>query len=169
MEKEKSALKVHIEYGDLKADFEGSPEEVIKEINSFLSQTLPTYTVASKLLFLPDYHKICEDLSEYVKVSQEGELILLERELPTDKMLSLTLLGYTIAFKLSKISSEEVSTNKLARVTGKTKKTIQNTLIEMCKKGEVERVDKGTYRLTPLGVNEAYKTVKVLKAEKKEG
>jgi len=156
-------LRVQIEHGDLKHTIEGEPEQVLKAINQYISEIYPAYDVASRLVYNPDYLSLLEETSTFVNLTLEGQPILLRSDLSTDEAAGAILLAMQIAFKLGKRTSDEARVEEIARVIGKAQKTVQNTLTEMSKAGIVERVGKGSYRLTLAGTREVQETLKTLR------
>ncbi|MBS7655061.1 hypothetical protein KEJ50_00940 [Candidatus Bathyarchaeota archaeon] len=163
---ESKKVKVQIEYNGLKHSVEGPVEEAIKEVITFLSKICPTYDVASKIIYTPDYIEILEDLSELVNLTPNGELILLKQMSSTDEAIGLLLLTVEAAYKLGKRSSNALSAEELAKILGKAEKTIRNTIAEMIKARLIERVEKGTYHITTSGMREVSEFIKVLKESK---
>lgn len=147
---------------------EGDAEEAIREIVKFLSSVYPTYDVASKLIYTPDYTEILENVSEFVNFSPSGEAILLKQFSSTDAAIGAILLAADAAHKLGKRESNSLSVEELAKGLNKAEKTVRNTLSEMIKAGVVERVDKGTYRITAAGIRAINESVKALKASEGE-
>lgn len=156
-------IKVQLECGELKHTVEGDAEEAIREIVKFLSSVYPIYDVASKLIYAPDYVEILENVSEFVNFAPSGEAILLKQFSSTDAAIGAILLAADAAHKLGKRESNSLSVEELARALGKAEKTVRNTLSEMIKAGVVERVDKGTYRITVAGIREVNESMKALK------
>lgn len=166
MSLEPKKVKVQIEYNGLKHSVEGSVEDAIKEVISFLSKVCPTYDVASKIVYAPDYIEILENLSDIVNLTPDGEPILLKQMSSTDEAIGLLLLTVEAVYKLGKRSSNALSAEELAKIVGKAEKTIRNTIAEMIKAGLIERVEKGTYRITTSGIREVSEFIKVLKESK---
>jgi predicted transcriptional regulator len=166
MSLESKKVKVQIEYDGLKHIVEGSIDEAIKEVIVFLSKVCPTYDLALKIIYAPDYMEILDNLSELVNLTPNGELILLKQMSSTDEAIGLLLLTVEAAYKLGKRSSNSLSAEELAKTLGKAEKTIRNTIAEMIKAGLIERVEKGTYHITTSGVREVSEFIKVLKESK---
>src|SRR5437867_621314 len=94
---EEPRVKVQIEWGDMKHTVEGDLESVMREIIQFAAKVLPNYTLASKLTFAPDYTSMVDDLSEKVKLTPEGEGVLLKQDLSAENSISLVLLASKLA------------------------------------------------------------------------
>ncbi len=160
---EEKKVRVQIEYNGLKHSVEGSVEEAIKEVVNFLSKVCPTYDVASKIIYAPNYIEILNDLSEIVNLTPNGELILLKQIPSTDEAIGVLLLAVEVAYKLGKRKTNALSAEELTKILGKAEKTIRNTIAEMIKAGLIERIEKGTYHITIVGVKEVSEFIKMLK------
>ena len=90
-------VKVTIEWGDMKHTVEGDPESVMREIIQFAVKFLPNYNLASKLTFSPDYTSMIDDLSEKVKITPEGEGLLIKQDLSAENSIALVLLASKVA------------------------------------------------------------------------
>ena len=157
-----SKLKVQIEHGGFKHTIEGEPEKVLRAISQYIAEIYPAYDIASKLIYSPDYLALLEEISAFVNLTRDGQPILLRSDLSTDQAVATILLAAQVALKLGKRVSDDVQLEDITKAIGKAQKTIQNTLTEMSKAGIVERVEKGSYRLTAAGTREVQETLKTL-------
>ncbi|MGQ9542507.1 MAG: hypothetical protein ACUVTM_00250 [Candidatus Bathyarchaeia archaeon] len=158
-----SRLKVQIEHGEFKHMIEGEPEEVLKAISHYISEIYPTFDVASRLIYNPDYIELLDYVSNFVNLTSDGRPLLLRSDLSTDEAAGVILLALQVAHRLGKRVGDEAQVDEIAVTIGKAQKTVQNTLTEMCKAGIVERVGKGSYRLTLAGTREMHETLKTMK------
>jgi len=152
-------LRAHIEYGDFKADIEGTADEVFKETIKLLNQAIPTLETVSKLIYNADFAKLMEDLTGIVTVLPEGPTLSSDLELSAEEAIGLCLLGGHVGAKLGKLTKDFLSIEELAMFTRKAEKTVRNTIPSMVKLGLVERGEEGAYRITNLGVKEFEDTV----------
>ena len=152
-------VRVHIEYGDLNTDFEGSADEVFKEVINMLSQVFPAIETVSRLTYNVDFFKLMDGLAGIVTILPEGPTLAPDLELSAHEAIGLCLLGTHIGAKLGKLTKDFMSIEELAIFTRKAEKTIRNTLPTMVKLGFVERSEEGTYRITNLGTKEFEDTV----------
>ncbi len=153
-------VRVQIEWGDMKHTVEGDLDSVIREVVQFAAKVLPNYSLASKLTFAPDYTSIVDDLSETVKLTPEGEAVLLKPEMSAENSISLVLLASKVASVVGTKSTADVSPEMISRATGKAVKTIRNTLAILTKTGMVERTSEGNYRLTIQGIRKSHETAR---------
>jgi predicted transcriptional regulator of viral defense system len=79
-------------------------------------------------------------------------MILLKSYMPADQSMGSVLLCAHILSKIGKREDDEMSIEELKKLTGKSEKTVRNTLTQMTKDGTVERTGRGSYRITNLGI-----------------
>jgi hypothetical protein len=157
---EQPRVKVQIEWGDMKHTVEGDLDTVIREVIQFAAKVLPNYTLASKLTFSPDYTSMVDDLSETVKLTPQGEAVLLRQDMSAETSISLVLLAAKVASAVGTRSNAEMSPDNISRATGKAVKTIRNTLAILTKTGIVERTSTGDYRLTTQGIRKSHEAAR---------
>jgi hypothetical protein len=156
-------LRVQVEYGQMKADFEGSVDEVFEATLRFLTQVCPNLEIVQNIAYTPDLVKISKELAGLLKVTGEG-LIMSVHDLPASKMISLALLGAHAGDKLGKLSKDTLSSNDLAVVTGKARKTVMNEMPRLMDQGYVERTSEGEYLITTLGIKRTEEMIEEYKA-----
>jgi len=149
---EERTLTVELEVGELKHTAKGTVDEVLQEVLAFLSRVVPSYDAASKLLYLPQYGSLFDSLSRTLKITPDGQVLLLQEDLPAEKAITAVLLGAHLANKFQKRSSEELYAEEIARSVSKALKTVRNTIAELQKQGLIERATRGTYRITTAGI-----------------
>ncbi len=148
-------LKVEISYGDVRASFTGSPEEVAELVNRFLSQSLPTFDLAKKLYLNYSLKELTEMFSDYVRITPEGPRVVAEGKLSDKLKIALQLVGARLAYETGKKNTDTMSIQEIESATGINPKSISSRLSEMVKSGYAERRSdkKGTaYRITTMGV-----------------
>jgi DNA-binding transcriptional ArsR family regulator len=136
----------------MKHTAKGTVDEVFREMLAFLSRAIPSYDAASKLLYLPEYGTLLDSLSKILKIAPDGQVLLLQDDLPAEKAVTAVLLGAHIASKFQERSSDELYAEEIARSVSKALKTVRNTIAELQKQGLVERAARGTYRITTTGI-----------------
>jgi hypothetical protein len=160
-------LKIHVEFGAEKADFEGSPDAVTKEFLTFLNKVYPTFELAQKLTFNPDLAKLAEELVGVIKLTPDGA-VLESTVSPADEAITLSLVGVYVGNRLGKAANDSLSANGLSKMTGKALKTISNQLAWMVDDGLIERVGRGEYKITSVGIMRSEKILQELKAEREK-
>jgi hypothetical protein len=149
---EQKSLTVELQLGELKHTAKGSPDQVLQEVVSFVSRVIPAYDAASKLLYIPEYRAIIESLSKVLRITPDGQALLLQEDLPAEKAVTAVLLGAHVSNKFQKRSSDELYGEEIARSVGKALKTVRNTIAELQKQGLIERAARGTYRIATAGI-----------------
>ena len=164
MMSEHPKIKVQIEWGDIKHTVEGDLETVVREVMQFAARVLPNYSLASKLTFAPDYSSMVDDLSEAVKLTMDGEAVLLKPEMSAENSIALVLLATRVANAVGTRPSVDMSPENISRAIGKAVKTVRNTLAMLVKTGVVERTAEGNYKLTIQGIRKSHEIAKGLTA-----
>lgn len=150
--KESSKLRVQVEFGEVTANFEGDADEVFRAVSRFLSQLCPSLETVQRLVYAPDLIKISEDLAGLVELTSQGPILASGSDLSATKMMCLALLGAYVGHGLGKLSKGSLSSDELARITSKARKTIMNELPELVNRGYADRTSEGEYFLTTLGI-----------------
>jgi flavin-binding protein dodecin len=149
---EEMTLTVELQVGELKHTAKGTVDEVLQEVLAFVSRVIPGYNAASKLLYVPQYGNLLDSLSRTLKIAPDGQVLLLQEDLPAEKAITAVLLGAHVANKFQKRSSDELYAEEIARSVSKALKTVRNTIAELQKQGLIERAARGTYRITTAGI-----------------
>jgi len=147
-------LTVELQLGQLKHAARGTPDQVLQEIIAFVSRVIPVYEAASRLIYTPEYQRIIDSLSKILKITSDGQVLLLQDDLPAEKAITAVLLGAHVSSKFQKRPSDELYAEEIARSVGKALKTVRNTIAELQKQGIIERAARGTYRITTSGIME---------------
>lgn len=148
------SLKVSISYGELKAEFEGDPGEVYRSVIQFLERNLPAYSLASKLNQTAGFDQILEKISKVVGYDSSSGLFLktdLSR-LPTSMALLLFAALKHLNHILGHGKSPEFLSSEVAAALGRPEKTVSGRLTELVKKGQLKRLGRGGYVITPAGL-----------------
>ncbi len=155
-------IKVTIEWGDMKHTAEGDLETVLREMMQFAARVLPNYTLASKLTFSPDYSSMVDDLSETVKLTPEGEVLLVRAEMSAESSIAIVLLAVRVANAVGTRPSLDMGPEMISKAIGKAVKTVRNILAQLVKTGIVERTAEGNYKLTIQGIRKAHEIARSL-------
>lgn len=149
---EQRILTVELQLGELKHTAKGTPDQVLEEILAFVSRVIPAYDAASKLLYIPEYGKLVDSLSKVLRITPDGEVLLLQEDLPAEKAITAVLLGAHVSNKFQKRPSDELYAEEIARSVGKALKTVRNTIADLQKQGLIERAARGAYRIATAGI-----------------
>lgn len=152
MEDKKPEVSGRIEiHGKGYLDFQGNADQVINSILRFLSEIYPTYKVVSDLTINLDLEELARSLKGLVGISDEG-LVILNTTLSADTSIMLCLIGAYVSSRIGKMDKETLATGDITRLVGKAPKTIRNEIPGLIKKGWVDRVGRGEYRVTTAGI-----------------
>lgn len=132
-------------------DFEGTADEVIDSILRFLSEIYPAYKVVSDLTINLDLEELMQVLKGLVGISDEG-MVILKTDLPADISIMLCLVGAYVSKRIGRMDRDTLTTTHIAKLVGKAAKTIRNEIPSLMKKGWVDRVNRGEYRATTIGI-----------------
>lgn len=163
---ERRSVRVHLEFGDLKADFEGDAGQVFESILRFLSQACPNIELLQKIVYMPDLVDLMKSLSGLVEITPDGPVTTSGINLPTKSSVCLALLGAYIGNKIGKLQKDTLSIGELSMLTGKAKKTISNEIPSLVENGLVEKVSEGEYRITQLGIRKSKEIAEAVKQGK---
>jgi DNA-binding transcriptional ArsR family regulator len=160
-------VKVRIEVNGMRYEGNGSVQEIVPQILHFLSQAVPAYDLARKLVYVPDLAGLADKISEFAKMTNAGELLLANRDLPADRAILFVLFMGHLASKMGKREVDSLSIEEIAAGVGKSPKTIRNVIVELQKTGLLARSERGRYRITLKGLMELESSLSSV--SKKEG
>ena len=149
---ETTQVKVLIEANGLRYEASGSAEEIIPQILQFLSQSVPAFDLARKLVFVSDLAGLADKISEFAKMTNAGQLLLTRSDIPADRAVLIVLFMAHLAGKMGRRESESLNIEEIANGVGKAPKTIRNVIVELQKSGLIERSDRGSYKITAKGL-----------------
>lgn len=152
-------IKVQIDVGSAHFESSGSADEIVPQILQFVSHTIPTYDLASRLIYVPDLAGLADRVSEFAKMTADSQLLLTKNNLPADKSIPIVLFMAHLASKFAKRPNDSLDIEEIATAVSKAPKTIRNTLVNMQKAGLIERTDRGNYRITQKGLMQLEKTL----------
>ena len=148
-------LRVRLEFGEAKADFEGDINEVLELTIKFLTRIYPNLRILQSITYAPDVAELAKKATDLIKVSDEGPILQSDLDAPAKDAICLALLGAYLGKMLGKLERDSMSTREIARIIGKAKKTVSNEMPKLVSDGLVERTSEGEYRLTILGIKKA--------------
>jgi predicted transcriptional regulator len=147
-------VKVQIEVNGMRYEGSGSVQEIVPQILQFLSQAVPAYDLARKLVYVPDLAGLADKISEFAKMTNTGQLLLAKRDLPAERAIAIVLFMAHLASKMGKRDADSLSIEEIATGVGKAPKTIRNVIVELQKAGLIDRAERGKYRITSKGLME---------------
>lgn len=160
---EQDKVRVHIEFGEAKADFQGDANQVFESVVRFFTEIYPNLEIIQKVVYTPDLTRLTKKLAGLVEITSEGPILASGLDLPARQAACIVLLGAHLGNKLGKTSKSTLSSTELARVTGKARKTISNEIPRLISDGLVERTPEREYQLTVLGIRKTEESIDELK------
>jgi Holliday junction resolvasome RuvABC ATP-dependent DNA helicase subunit len=151
-EAETKQVKVMLDANGLRYEATGTPDEIIPQILQFLSQAVPTYDLARRLLYVSDLASLTDKIADYAKMTNTGQLLLTRNNLAADRAILIILFMAYLADKTAKRDIDSLSIDEIANGTGKATKTIRNMIVGLQKSGLIERTDRGRYKITAKGL-----------------
>ena len=112
------SIYVKIKYKDIEIELEGSMEEVYREIRKWFMRYLPSIEIAEKLLLDIDFHKLAKQLSNYVYITNEGDVILRDSSsvLSLHNKILIVLSSLRLLEYLGKRSSSHITLDDLSKI-----------------------------------------------------
>jgi len=154
MSPEEMKLELTIKYKDIETKIAGKPDEVIRAFFNFMSQILPTYDLASHLTLTVNLEELLRSVRGIIAFTPEGPVITVPREkMGGDRnAVILNLIKAYIGYKTGRLERDSLSMAEIMVATGGRSRTIAARLSELADMGLVERVSRGEYRVTTLGI-----------------
>ncbi|MEM4546373.1 MAG: hypothetical protein QW328_06415 [Nitrososphaerota archaeon] len=149
-------MKVSIQYKDVRADFEGKPDDIYKSIISFIEKVIPSYSLASRISYSVDIQELIEKLRNYLAYNQAEGIFLLKplNTLSVSEAIMLLCIKRYLEHGLGLAESPSINASELAKSIAKSEKTISGKLSLLLRKGYIRRLDRGDYVITMLGIKE---------------
>jgi DNA-binding MarR family transcriptional regulator len=152
---ENPGLKASLAYGDFKAEFSGSPEDVIRSIDEFILKQIPAFSLAKKLLLNYSFSELVEGFKDFVRLTPEGPRIINHENLSDKELVALQLVAHRISSDAENGLGPSVSLSSLLESTGLNPKSLSSRLSELSKTGLVvrESTEEGNrFRITTQGI-----------------
>ena len=147
-----SPIEVTVRHSGVESRIIGNPESVLRELISYFSKTYPSIELVSKLVLSVDSAEFLQSCTGILATSPEGLVVLKNLEGLKDKeLLMLHLAGSRLLHQLGKREADTLSLDEITKTTGRSTGTVAGRLSELCNEQLVERVGKGSYRLTTMG------------------
>jgi len=147
-----AAVEVVLKHSGVENRIIGSPETVLRELLSYFSKVYPSIELVSKLVLSVDSLEFLQSCSGVLAVSPEGLVVLKDlRELKDKELMMIHLAGSRLQNQMGKKESDTLSLDEITKTTGRSTGTVAGRLSELCNEQLVERVGKGSYRLTTMG------------------
>jgi hypothetical protein len=147
-------LEVIIRYGTIERKVTGQPDQVARDVLSFLNSVIPELELASRLVLSVDITSLATACEGVLAITPEGVVVTAPVDMLADReLLLLHLAKARIAQMLGKSEKDLVNSSDLIAFTKKSAGTVAGRLSELCGENLAERKGKGEYRATTLGLH----------------
>jgi len=156
MKAEDLEVSIEVKSGEnvVSSKFSGETAEVVKAVQKFLSDSIPAFSIGSKIfLRVPSASELADMIGSDVKISG-ADIIFIKKPADAIEGIRKALVAARVASELSARPASTLSVKEIAVATGIAEKTINNNLTKLTKQGEVERAAKGVYKITDRGILE---------------
>ena len=105
-------INISIQYGDIRVNYSGDPENVASSVMNFLSKNIPEIELARRISLNYSISELIDLYSPIIKITPEGPKILPDngeiqsKKFSDKEIVMLYLLGSKIAFELGKQSGK---------------------------------------------------------------
>ena len=157
MSQEQPKLNVVVTYGQVKAEFTGSPETVLLSVNNFLMKNIPELNLARLISVNYSTAELISMFRDIIKITPEGPRVWTgEYKLSDKDIVALQLVATRIGFETGKLSGPSLTLSEIQSSTGLKPKSISSRLSEISKPGFVEKEtsEQGVrYKITTQGIH----------------
>jgi hypothetical protein len=155
-----ATIEVVVKHSGVENRIIGSPETVVKELLSYFSRVYPSIELVSKLILSVDSVDFLQSCTGVLAVSPEGLVVLKDlKDLKDKELVMIHLAGSRLQHQMGKRESDTLSLDEITKTTGRSTGTVAGRLSELCNEQLVERVGKGSYRLTTMGTRVVIKNL----------
>ncbi|MDH5687500.1 MAG: hypothetical protein OEZ48_06540 [Candidatus Bathyarchaeota archaeon] len=151
-EDKRDDIEIYVKYGGFEEDFKGPVDQVLRALISSLDKICPGLEVLSRVRLTVDLQGLIEKMEGIVAIAQSGPIMLSEKKLTVKELVGLNLLGAFVGYKLNLFDDPSLSLDDLVTLTGKNKGSISRRITTLVNDRWVERLERGEYRISTLGV-----------------
>jgi hypothetical protein len=155
-----ATIEVVLKHSGVENRIIGSPETVVRELLSYFSRVYPSVELVSKLVLSVDSVEFLQSCTGILAVSPEGLVVLKDlKDLKDKELMMIHLAGSRLQHQMGRKESDTLSLDEITKTTGRSTGTVAGRLSELCNEQLVERVGKGSYRLTTMGTRVVIKNL----------
>jgi len=151
---EEANLELTVRYKDMEVKFTGNPDNVVRSFLGFMGKVLPTYELALDLTLAVDIGRLLESIKGLIAFTPEGPIVTVQKEKLSGERetIILHLIKAYTGHQIGRLEKDSLTTAEIMSLTGGKSGTIGARLSELSNLGWVERVGRGEYRITTMGV-----------------
>ena len=162
-------VEVLVKFRGVEKKIVGDVDTVVRELYAFFSGIFPAFSLAAKISLTVDTQTFLESCQGIFAVTPEGVAVIGGVETLSDRELVLLHLARAhFGFLTKKYQSDTVRIGDLIDRTKSGAGTIAGRLSELCSEGLAERMGKGEYRATTVGLDH-FLTVVASKVKTEKG
>jgi hypothetical protein len=148
-----STIRLEIPDKNIKVEFTGDENTVMRDLLKFLLNIYPRLTIVDKIVYTPDLEALLSAISPHIRLSSDEIILLGEEEKTTENKILYLLAGCYAASRFGLREKSSMSVEEMTRMVASiSKKTIQNTLVDLVKKGLVLRQARGMFEISVKGI-----------------
>src|SRR6476619_4262164 len=160
-----TSVSVSVAIGDIKVQFNGSAESVLRSALAFISKQVPTFDLAKRISLNYSATELIESFAAFIKITTEGPRIILDsretgiKKVSDKQMVALQLVASRIVKELGRTEIDGMSLSQIQFVTTLNPKSVSSRLSELVKAGHVLRDttangnESSTYKITTSGIH----------------
>lgn len=154
MSGEETALELFVKYKGMEVKFAGKPEDVVRSFLDFMGKVLPAFELVSGLTLTVDLEKLLKSIKGLIAFTPEGPVVTVPRERLNGErdIIILHLIKAYAGCKTGRLEKDSLTTSEIMSLTGGKSGSVAARLSELTSLGWVERLGRGEYRITTLGV-----------------
>lgn len=162
---EKTSVNVAIQVGDIRVEFSGSPDSVMRSAIGFLAKQIPAIDLAKRISLDYAVTDLIDIYANFIKITPEGPRVISDqrnmdaKKLSDKEIIMLQLVASKIAKDLGKIQSDGLQVSEICNSTSINPRSVSSRLSELVKAGHVLRENPSEltnsvfYRITTLGIH----------------
>ncbi len=146
-------VELHLRFGEHTLESKGDPDSIVREMLLFFSKVFPQLELLSKLRLTVDLEKLMESCVGILALAPEGVVVRADtRSLKDQERILLHLVRAKLGFTTGGRDHETMMTDEIASSINGKSGPVSGRLSELVSEGLAERVGKGEYRVTTLGL-----------------
>jgi DNA-binding transcriptional ArsR family regulator len=161
----KNSVNVAIAVGDIRVEFNGSPESVMRSVIGFLAKQIPAIDLAQKISLDYAVTELIDIYSNLIKITPEGPRVIPElndaeaKKLSDKEIVMLQLVASKIANDLGKVQNEGMQLSEIYNAISINPRSVSSRLSELVKAGYVSRynpkedTDFVIYKISTQGIH----------------
>ncbi len=146
-------VELRLRFGEHTLESSGTPDAIVREMLLFFSKIFPQLELLSKLRLTVDLEKLLESCIGVLALAPEGVVLKADTgALKDQENILVQLVRAKLGFTTGSRERETMMSDEIVSSINGKSGPVAGRLSELVSKGLVERVGKGEYRITALGI-----------------